>query len=115
MTELTDTTRLEQVRDFMLDVFHVSAGRGWATLSEIKEMTGVPETYVSMDLGQLREARYGGYIVERRHRENVGTYEYRVREKVKLCTSTPEGLARSLGKLDCVPLRAHARRESVSH
>jgi hypothetical protein len=83
--ELTQLAGLEQVRNFMLSLNLVSKGRGWATLSEIAEMTGVPEGYVSVNLKHLGERQYGSYLVLKRHRENVGSYEYRVTEKVKVC------------------------------
>ena len=88
MAELTQLTGLEQVRDFMVSLHLVSVGRGWATLTEIAEMTGVPEGYVSANLKHLRETKYGGYLLQKRHRENVGSYEYRLTEKVKVCKSS---------------------------
>lgn len=87
MTQLAQVTGLEQVRNFMLSLHLVSEGRGWATLSEIAEMTGVHEGCVSLSLGHLRERQFGGYVVRKRHRQNVGSYEYRVAERVRACES----------------------------
>ncbi len=84
MLQSTEPAGLKEVRDFMLDMCRISEGRGWATLSEIEEMTGVHETCVSVNLRHLRKTRYGSYIVDKRHRENIGTYEYRVRERARL-------------------------------
>ena len=95
---------LEPVRDFMLNMCRISEGRGWATLSEIAEMTGVHETYVSVNLRHLRKTRYGSYIVDKRHRENIGTYEYRVRERARL---SPSPVSRSRGS------RGHGSASSV--
>jgi hypothetical protein len=78
---------LERVRDFMINMCRMSEGRGWATLSEIEEMTGVHEAYVSVNLQHLCKTRYGSHIVDKRHRQHVGTYEYRVRERAKLGAS----------------------------
>ena len=64
----------------MLSICRISEGRGWATLTEIAEMTGVHETYVAAILRHLHKTRYGSYIVDKKHRENRrDTYEYRVR------------------------------------
>jgi hypothetical protein len=100
----TEPTGLESVRDFMLSMFCISEGRGWATLTEIAGMTGVHETYVPAILGHLHKTRYGSYIVDKRHRENVGTYEYRVRTRAslrRLCNpKDPErGSASSIARL----------------
>lgn len=83
----TELPGLERVRDFMLNICRVSEGRGWATLTEIAEMTGVHEAYVSANLRHLRKTLYGSYIVDKRHREKVGTYEYQVRERVRFAPS----------------------------
>jgi transcription initiation factor IIE alpha subunit len=79
VVQSTELAGLKEVRDFMLSIYRISEGRGWATLREIAEMTGVHETYVSAILQHLHKTRYGSYIVDKKHRENVGTYEYRVR------------------------------------
>lgn len=88
MAELIDPAPLERVRDFMLSFQLISEGRGWATLHEIAEMTGVHERYVPAILGYLQRTRYGGYIVGKRHRENIGTYEYQVRKRAIPCSPT---------------------------
>ena len=79
MVQSTELASLKEVRDFMLSIYRISEGRGWATLTEIAEMTGVHETYVAAILQHLHKTRYGSYIVDKKNRENVGTYEYRVR------------------------------------
>jgi transcription initiation factor IIE alpha subunit len=85
----TELAGLTEVRDFMLSICYISDGRGWATLNEIAEMTGVHETHVSEILRYLRKTRYGRYIVDKRHRENVGTYEYRVKKRLLRLLSYP--------------------------
>lgn len=83
----TELPGLERVRDFMLNMCRISEGRGWATLSEIEEMTGVHKACVCANLRHLRKTRYGSYIVDKRHRQNIGAYEYRVRERATLSPS----------------------------
>jgi DNA-binding transcriptional regulator GbsR (MarR family) len=100
----TELAGLTEVRDFMLSICYISEGRGWATLDEIAEMTGVHETHVSAILRYLRKARYGSYIVDKRHRENVGTYEYRVKKGLFRLLSDPR-VHETFGKQHCPPSR----------
>lgn len=67
------TTQLERVRAFML--------RGhWHTLAEIARAVQGSEASVSARLRDLRKARFGGFIVQRRRRGDPksGLHEYRV-------------------------------------
>lgn len=52
----------------------------WRTLGEIASTTGSPESSVSARLRDLRKMRFGGHLVDRRHRGEPGSglYEYRV-------------------------------------
>jgi hypothetical protein len=54
----------------------------WRTLSEISSLIDVPEASVSARLRDLRKQKFGGNIVDRRHRGDVtsGHYEYRLTE-----------------------------------
>lgn len=66
--------QLYQVKNLMLD-------GNWRTLAEIAKATDYPEPSVSARLRDLRKEKFGGYIVERRHKDNApkrGLYEYRV-------------------------------------
>lgn len=64
--------QLLMVRALMMD------GR-WRTLAEIAEKTKGSEAGVSARLRDLRKARFGGNIVERRRRSpSVGLWEYRL-------------------------------------
>ena len=104
MVQLTEPVGLTEVRDFMLSICCISEGRGWATLDEIADMTGVHETHVSAILRYLPKARYGSYIVDKRHRENIGTYEYRVKKRLLRPQGSTMRSASSIARLrehDC--------------
>jgi hypothetical protein len=49
----------------------------WRSLSEIGACTGYPEASIGARLRDLRKARFGSFVVERRRR-SAGTFEYRV-------------------------------------
>lgn len=58
-----------------LAVFRVIADRKWHTLAEIAALTGEPEASISARLRDLRKARFGGHIIERRY-VGDGLHEY---------------------------------------
>ena len=65
----------ERIRDYMLK--HGT----WKTLAEIAVQLNEPEASVSAQLRHLRKERFGGWLVEKRRREDSdGTWEYRVRK-----------------------------------
>lgn len=68
----------EVIRDLMLD-------GEWRTLTEIKDLTGYPESSISAQLRHLRKERFGGYIVDKQRRgdRSSGLFEYSVQEPVK--------------------------------
>lgn len=76
-TEKDDQERLAvqhvRIRDLMLDC-------KWRTLPEIHETLGYPVTSISAQLRHLRKPRFGGFVIEKRHRgpKKWGLYEYRV-------------------------------------
>ena len=53
---------------------------GWFTVDYIVQRTGFPANSVQAQLRNLRKARFGAYLVERR-RSAEGLYEYRVGNK----------------------------------
>lgn len=62
-------------------VYEVMADGRWRSLWEISRETGDPETSISAQVRNLRKARFGGYVVERRLRTwqgHSGTFEYRL-------------------------------------
>lgn len=63
--------QLDQVRNAMTD-------QEWKTLGEIQRITGFPQASISARLRDLRKARFGAFIVERRRAGPIGTFEYRV-------------------------------------
>lgn len=71
------TTQLERVLCIMQD-------NCWHTLAEIAERVSYPpydrssEAGVSARLRDLRKARFGGYIVQRRRAQESGLFEYRL-------------------------------------
>ena len=67
------TGQIKRVHDCMAD------GR-WRTLTEIAEATGDPAASVSAQLRNLRKARFGGFVIEKRARgdRSRGLFEYRL-------------------------------------
>jgi hypothetical protein len=49
----------------------------WRTIKQLSDATGNIPTAASANMRNLRKAKYGGYIIERRHLGN-GLYEYRM-------------------------------------
>jgi hypothetical protein len=58
-------------------VYSVMRDRQWHTLESISQVTRDPQASISAQLRHLRKARFGGYVVERRH-VGGGLYEYRM-------------------------------------
>ena len=61
----------------MLAVYRVMEDGQWRTLGELSFATGCPEASVSARLRDLRKARWGSNLVERRRRSK-GLHEYRL-------------------------------------
>jgi len=72
-----DDTRL---RTQMGKVYSFMKDGHWHTLQEIHLATAEPEASVSAQLRHLRKPRFGGYIVDKRHRGERchGLFEYRL-------------------------------------
>ena len=68
----------------LLRVWEAIKDGQWRTLGEIARATGDPEASVSAQLRHLRKERFGGHVIERRHRgaASHGLYEYRLGEHV---------------------------------
>jgi len=64
------TKQLEAVRDLMAD------GK-WRTLKQIADDTNAPEASVGARLRDLRKAKFGSYVIERRYLSH-GLWEYRM-------------------------------------
>ena len=76
-----DDPRLSrQVFRIFVTMLRARARGDWLTLGEISKFTNDPEASVSAQLRHLRKPRFGGYLVEKRHRgkESSGLYEYRL-------------------------------------
>lgn len=73
----------KRLRIQMDRVYEAVKGGQWATLGEIALMTGDAEASISARLRDLRKARFGGYVVERRRKGEgrEGLFEYRMRER----------------------------------
>jgi hypothetical protein len=84
-SQALDGKRLEFQRDHIRNVMLNYSWFGtWRTLAEIEQATDHPQASISAQLRNLRKARYGGYIVEKRRRgkgEN-GCWEYLLRSPV---------------------------------
>jgi len=61
----------------MKRVWSVMADEKWHTLYEIGRITSEPEASISARIRDLRKAKFGGHIVERRYLGD-GTWEYRL-------------------------------------
>ena len=73
------TVQLGRVRTLMQD-------GAWRTLAEISRLVESPEASVSARLRDLRKERFGGWLVERRRRQDgKGLHEYR---------ASPDGVVR---------------------
>ena len=72
-----DRARLNRQTEAVLRF--MSDGR-WHTLPEAHEALGEPEASISARLRDLRKARFGAYVVERRRR-SPGLFEYRLEQR----------------------------------
>ena len=75
--ESRDGKRIEKQHE-VIKRYMLSHG-SWKTLSEIEQRLGYPQASISAQLRHLRKARFGGYRVEKRRRDDGGTWEYRVK------------------------------------
>lgn len=66
-------SQLERVRAAIRD-------GAWRTLDEIQRLTDAPQASISAQLRNLRKARFGSCVIERRARgeRSHGLYEYRL-------------------------------------
>lgn len=65
----------KRIHDLMIDGVY-------RTLSEIENITGDPQPSISSQLRHLRKIRFGGFILNKRRRnENGGTWEYQLLER----------------------------------
>lgn len=73
-------------------VFTVLSDRNWHALSHIAMLTGDPETSISAQIRHLRKARFGGWVIEKKHTGN-GLYLYRLTgERMEPATQPPDDL-----------------------
>jgi hypothetical protein len=79
----------EILRDAMLGAAQCDA---WLTLRELARLTGYGEASISAQLRHLRKPHYGGFAVEKRHREAEevtrtprpgAVWEYQLRRSVR--------------------------------
>jgi hypothetical protein len=70
----------ERLAADMYRVFMFMRDGQWYTIKEISEGTGCPESSVSGQIGNLRLARHGGHVIDRRLRGKRGSghFEYRL-------------------------------------
>jgi hypothetical protein len=81
-------TQREVLRDVMLSAGECGA---WLTLHELASLTHYGEASISAQLRHLRKPRFGGFVVEKRLRENqvvrgteIGSvWEYRLHRRVR--------------------------------
>lgn len=64
----------------LLDVFDFMSDQEWHTLRDIEEGTCHGQASISAQLRNLRKARYGGHVIERRRSQfkESGLYYYRL-------------------------------------
>lgn len=73
----------ERLRGQWLDVWRVMAAPkmdNWFTLSELRALTGHPESSISARIRDFRKPQFGGHFVYRRRRGTAerGLFEYRL-------------------------------------
>lgn len=81
-------TQREVLRDVMLSAGECGA---WLTLQELAALTHYGEASISAQLRHLRKPRFGGFVVEKRLRENqvvrgteIGSvWEYRLQRRIR--------------------------------
>lgn len=87
---LTRRTQRGVLCDVMLSANECGA---WLTLRELGRLTRYPPASISAQLRHLRKARYGGYVIEKRRREDEelglieglgAVWEYRLRRGVRI-------------------------------
>jgi hypothetical protein len=92
--QLTRRTQRGVLCDVMLSANECGA---WLTLRELGRLTRYPPASISAQLRHLRKARYGGFVIEKRRREDEelglieglgAVWEYRLRRGVR--TSKPK-------------------------
>lgn len=60
-------------------IYQCMSDENWRTLTEIKQVTGDPESSISAQLRHLRKEEFGCYIVNKRRRGESGSWEYQLR------------------------------------
>jgi hypothetical protein len=70
----------DRLRAQLVRVSKVLADHGWHMLSEIERVTGDPQASISARIRDLRKAKFGRHLVERRYVVD-GLWEYRLRPK----------------------------------
>ncbi len=66
--------QLKRIYELMID-------RKWRSLAEIELETLDPQASISAQLRHLRKPRFGAHFVEKRRRDESGTWEYQVRRR----------------------------------
>jgi hypothetical protein len=61
----------------LADIFAVLRSGEWFTLEELSRKTDAPPASVSAQIRHLRKARWGSFVIDRRH-VGGGLYEYRL-------------------------------------
>ena len=88
----TRRTKVRNQREILRDVMLTAEKCGaWLTLRELSRMTHYGEASISAQLRHLRKPRFGGFVVEKRLRENqvvrgteIGSvWEYRLHKRVR--------------------------------
>lgn len=93
MTQLTlddylETARFEGPPDNAQDcerlcgqikrIYELMRDECWRSLAEIERETGDPQASVSAQLRHLRKHRFGAHQIEKRRRDGLGTWEYKL-------------------------------------
>lgn len=68
----------EDIKALMLD-------GAWRTVKEVSQLLNYDENSVSAQIRHLRKPQFGGWLVLRRRRKDVGVSEYSVKSPVKKC------------------------------
>lgn len=66
-----------RLTDQILRVYNVMKSGEWMTVARIAEITGDPEPSVSAQYRNLRKAKFGSHVIEKRYVGN-GLFEFRM-------------------------------------
>ena len=58
------------------ELLNIMLYRGWFTLSQLHDLTGIPEASISAQIRHMKKPQFGSYIVNKRRMPNSAIWEY---------------------------------------